>query len=334
MIDYSKLHELLRANNTFVITTHVNPDGDAIGSVLALHRILKTMGKHARIINFSETPDFLRFLDTDSVIEKFDVSQHEEIIKTYDVFIAVDFNRPGRMVRMEPYFLGRQGISVCIDHHQDPDNRFTHIFCDIELCATGHLIYNLIEKTSLVEFTRELAEPLYTAIMTDTGSFRYERTTAEIHRIAARCLELGVVPHEIHEKIYDQNHPGKIKLLGNTLASLELYSEKGEIGVITLLKEDLISSGTREDDTDGFVNIVMSIANVKIGLKFIEVDHGFKVSLRSKGDIPVHEFAAKYGGGGHKNASGIRIRDKKLQDMRDEIISESIKFLANYEQTL
>jgi phosphoesterase RecJ-like protein len=324
--EFQQLTEIIKNNSTFVLTTHVNPDGDGIGSVLTMYRILKAYNKEVSIINISETPHYLRFLDRDSVIEQFDAQIHPEKLASCDVFMALDFNTVDRMGKMAPVFSSIKGKKVCIDHHQNPQQVFDVYVCSIEYCATGHILYDYISKSNIVPFTNEYAEPLYAAVMTDTGSFRFERTTPEVHLMAAQCLEQGVNPTEVYRAIYDQNPFGKMTLLGQALSGIELYGDAGEIAVMTVTQNQLAESGMREDDTDGFINICMSVGCVKMGLKFLELKQGFKISLRSKGEIPVHAFASQYGGGGHKNAAGIRFREGNMFERKAEIIASALEF--------
>ena len=162
--------------------------------------------------------------------------------------------------------------------------------------------------------------------MTDTGSFRFERTTPEVHLMAARCLEQGVNPTEMYRQIYDQNPFGKMTLLGQALSGIELYGDNGEIAVMTVTQQQLADTGMKEDDTDGFINICMSVGSVKMGVKFLELKQGFKISLRSKGEVPVHAFASQYGGGGHKNAAGIRFKEGNLFERKPDIVASALEF--------
>jgi phosphoesterase RecJ-like protein len=227
---------------------------------------------------------------------------------------------------MEELIRNSNAKIICIDHHQDPENFTNNYFNGIEYCATGHIIYNFIKETKIIEFDYKLALPLYSAIMTDTGSFRFDRTSPEVHQIAAHLVELGVVPIEVHSKIYDQNSAGKLKLLGDALQSLKLYGENEEVAVMILYRNDFLKNKTSENDTEGFINLCMSIKSVNIALKFLEVGEGFKVSLRSKGSIPVHHLAAEFGGGGHQNAAGIIIRDKIMEDLIPIIIQKALEY--------
>lgn len=313
MIDFEKLKQIILNNNSFLLTTHVNPDADAIGSEIAFYQLLKKLNKKIVIYNHSQTPYNLEFLDTEKTIKKFSPEIDSNICNAVDVLIALDFNKLDRIVSMKDAFNSSSKIKICIDHHQDAENFTNEIFIGLDYSATGEIIYDFIKKTKVVELDFSLAYPIYAAIMTDTGSFRFERTTPQLHRIIAELLEKGVDPGEVYDEIYDQSKFSKIKLLGKTLNSLRLTTDN-QIGYMILTQNDFSEVDGIESDTDGFVNLSLSIENVRLGILFIELKNGFKVSFRSKGNLPVNKLAAEFGGGGHINASGARFQDSKLDD--------------------
>ncbi len=327
MIDFKKLKEIIEDNNSFLLTTHVNPDADAIGSEVAFYLMLKEMGKEVYILNHSKLPYNLTFLDEDKIIQKYDNSKHDKLFSSVDVLVALDFNRSNRMVSMEKEFLNSKKIKICIDHHEGPEDFVDFQFVDKQFCATGHIIYQFIKETNIVEINKGIADNLYAAIMTDTGSFKFERTTADIHSIAADLLEKGVSPTSIYDSIFDQSRFGKVKLLGLALKSIEVYGKQKAICFMRLYQKDFYECNVDESDTDGFVNFSLSIKGVKIGLLFIELKNGFKVSFRSKGDIPVNKLAEEYGGGGHRNAAGTRRFNQKLDEQIEEILKRTETYL-------
>ncbi len=330
MINFNQLKNILLENNSFLITTHVNPDADAIGSEIALYNILKERGKKARIVNHSITPYNLLFLDKENIIEHYSPEKHQGIFEEADVLAAVDFNRSNRIVRMESGFLQSQKMKICIDHHQDYENVFNYIFIDTDYSATGQIIYDFIKETGIVQLSYETAEPIYAAIMTDTGSFRFERTTPQIHKITAELLEAGVVPGDVYDKIYDQSKFSKIKLLGRAVNSMKLYGERQEVSYMRLTRQDFEETKAIESDTDGFVNVSLSVENVKLGLLFLELKEGFKVSFRSKGLIPVNKLASEFGGGGHVNAAGLRIREGNVEDYIPKILNRALDYVKQF----
>ena len=327
MIDFKKLKEIIDSNNSFLLTTHVNPDADAIGSEIAFYLLLKEIGKEVYIVNHSQTPYNLIFLDVDNVIQKYESTNHKILFDNVDVLVAIDFNRSDRMVNIENDFLTSDRIKICIDHHENPEDVFDNKFVDIEYCATGHIIYQFIKETKIVKISKDIADNIYAAIMTDTGSFKFDKTTSEIHKIAADLLEKGVSPTNIYDSIYDQSRFGKVKLLGIALESIQIYGKKNEICFMKLYQKDFDTCKVDESDTDGFVNFSLSISGIKVGLLFIELKNGFKVSLRSKGNIPVNKLAEEFGGGGHKNAAGTRLFNQKLNEQIEDILKRAESYL-------
>ncbi|MDT3696904.1 MAG: bifunctional oligoribonuclease/PAP phosphatase NrnA [Ignavibacterium sp.] len=326
MIDFSKLKEIVLNNNSFLLTTHVNPDADAIGSEAAFYYLLKKLGKQAYIINHSETPYNMEFFNKDKILHKYDENLHKNLFNSVDVLVALDFNRSDRVVSMQEPFMNSDKLKICIDHHQLPEDFVDHLFIDSNYCATGQIIFDFIKQTNIVELDLQIANPIYAAIMTDTGSFRFERTTAEVHRITAELLDLGVCPWEIYDQLYDQSKFSKIKLLGRALDSVKLDAE-GRIGYMMLTQKDFDELGALESDTENFVNFNLSVENVVIGIIFIELKDGFKVSIRSKGDIPVNLLAREFGGGGHINASGARFFTNNMQKMIPVILAKAKSYL-------
>ena len=328
-MNFQVLKKIIEDNKSFLLTTHVNPDADAIGSEMGMYRILKKLEKKVKVLNHSTTPYNLEFLDSDNVIVKFDEVRDKLVFDEADVLMALDFNRSNRLVSMQKIFSESNKVKVCIDHHQDPEDFADHYFIDDQYSSTGHIIYDFIEKTKLVDLSYEIAYPLYAAIMTDTGSFRFERTTSELHKIIARLLETGVDPVHVYDSIYDQSRISKIKLLGRALDTLKLV-DSDKIGYMYILQSTFTELDALESDTENFVNYPLSIENVVISLLFIELKNGFKVSFRSKGNIPVNKIAENFGGGGHTNAAGARFHDSKMNDEMPKILNFTIEFFNNY----
>jgi len=328
MIDFEKLKNIIQNNSSFLLTTHVNPDADAIGSEIAFYHLLKKLSKKVFIINHSALPYNMEFFNKENIIQRYDEEFHKNIFNEVDVIVALDFNRADRTVRMENAIRKSNKLKICIDHHQDPEEFVDHQFIDTDYCATGHIIYDFIKRTKIVELDFEIAEPLYAAIMTDTGSFRFDRTTAEVHNTIADLLKYGVNPEQVYDRLYDQSKFSKVKLLGRALNSINLLADN-KIGYMTIRQKDFEELGAIESDTENFVNYNLSIENVVLGILFIELKNGFKVSFRSKGSIPVNKLASDFGGGGHTNAAGARFFTNNMQEMIPVIISKAELYLKN-----
>ncbi len=331
MEGYKKFRKDLESSSKIVLTCHVNPDGDAIGSELALYYALKKMKKNVQIINHSETPYTLAFLDEGKIIQKYNHKIHDEIISNSELMVFLDMNVLNRVVSMVNICKKFKGKTWVVDHHTDAENFAGDYILNTNACATGEIIYDFFKKEKFVELDSQIAIALYTAIMTDTGSFRFDRTTPRIHRIVADLMEFGIRPELIYEQIYDQGEIGRLKLLGYALETLSLNSTK-EICHMTISLKALKETGTDEADIEGFVNYTTSVRGVKIGMLFYELPNGFKVSFRSKGNIPVNKLAAEFGGGGHLNASGARIPNGKIKEYLNIIVGAAEKYLTKGER--
>jgi len=326
MSDFSLLKKNIEEHQTFLLSTHVNPDADALGSELAFYLILKKLGKKVKVVNHSSTPYNLEFLDEEKVIQKFNEAEHGQIFEDAEVFVLLDLNQANRIVKMEKGFRSFKGIKVCIDHHLDPENVFDNYFGSADYSATSEIIYDFIEQTKIVGIDYSIALQLYAGIMTDTGSFRFDRTNPRIHRIMAELLETGVNPTTVYDKIYDQFKFARIKLLGEALSTIELDSTN-QIAVMSIKLEVLTRTGATEADIDGFVNYCLTIQNIKIGILFYELKDGLKISFRSKGEIPVNKLAVEFGGGGHTNASGTRLYNTNIEEYKEKVIKAAQRYL-------
>lgn len=318
--------QLLKRYSRFVLTTHVNPDGDGLGSEVALAEWLEAAGKRASILNHSATPDFYTFLDPHGRIQQFDERRDASTIAGADVILVLDTNHPDRLRSMEQHVLPSPAIKVCIDHHLDPHPFAQYYILDDDATSTGEITYRLMKELDAHPFTPLIAQALYCAIMTDTGSFRYPRVDAETHRIVAELIECGADPVAIYHNVYEQWSAGRIQLLGDALASLKT-EYGGKLAHITVTQNDLKNTGTTEVDTDNFTVYPMNVAGVVAGILFLELHDGVKISFRSKGDIPINELAKEFGGNGHKNAAGARLYNCSLEDVRRQVIEAAGKYL-------
>ncbi len=326
------LTTFLLAHQRFVLTTHVNPDGDALGSELALAAWLAARGKEVTIINCSPTPFVFQFLDPEATIHVFDEGRDAGLINNADVIAVVDTNSPGRTASMEQFIRRSPALKICVDHHLEPADFAEHYYIDPEATSTGEILYTLLDCEHDQTLSPPMAQALYCAIMTDTGSFRYPRVDANVHRIVARLIERGADPVEIYRMVYDRWSNGRMRLLGETLGSLRLNGE-GRIASIAITREMLQRTDTIESDTDNFTTYPMSIDGVTIGILFVEIPEGTKISFRSRGEIPINLLAKEFGGGGHKNAAGATIRGKAVATLRDGVLQAAEKYLTPQAQT-
>ena len=319
--------QLLNKYTSFVLTTHINPDGDGLGSQIALHEYLKAAGKDVRCINHSSTPRHYKFLDPDnSMVEVFNTNNHESTIGKADCIIIVDTNVPSRLGDMDSVVRGAKGAKIVIDHHLDKDNFADHYLVDEKAAATGEIVYRLLSKAMDNKFTDTIAVALYTAIMTDTGSFRFPHTNRSTHVMVADLLNYNVDPAQIYREVYEKGPVNRMILLGNTLATLQLY-HSGRVAVMKVSKKMFKDTETDVVETDGFVNYAMQIDTVEIGLLFTELDDKIKISFRSRGATRVNELAKEFQGNGHQHAAGATIWRGDLEDVMNRVIASAPKYL-------
>ncbi len=321
-----QFHVLVGSARRFVLTTHVNPDGDAIGSECALALWLRARGKEVAILNADDTPWNYTFLDAIHPVLRYDPATHRELIDRADVIVVLDINHLGRLGQMEEAVRRSHARKVCIDHHLDPD-RFADIaILDDHAAATGQILYDLIRSADPDAVTQLIATSLYVAIMTDTGSFRFPKTDGSIHRIIADLLDRGADPSATYEEVYERGSIGRLQLLGRMLAGLQSACD-GRVVYMSVSREMFCETGTNEADTDAFVPYTLTIRGVEVGLMFSELPDCIKVSFRSKGAIPINELAKRFGGNGHRNAAGARITGATLSEAISRVLAEVPQFL-------
>jgi phosphoesterase RecJ-like protein len=325
-VDHRPIIQLLRERQNFVLTTHINPDGDAIGSEVALADFLRNEGKTVTVINCSPTPAAYDFLDPGNSIRVYNAARDRALLAGADVIILLDANQPDRMASMEQDVRASAAVKICIDHHPDTLPFADHTLIDEDATSTGEILFNLLTSIPGSSFSPLLASALYTAIMTDTGSFRYPRVDADVHRAVAHLLECGADPVALYTTVYERWSEGRIHLLGETLAGLKL-SAGGKIASVAITGDMLRKTGTSEEDTDNFTTYPMSMAGVCVGILFLEIPGGVKISFRSRGEIPINALAREFGGNGHKNAAGARVKDTALADIQHHVLKAAEKYL-------
>jgi bifunctional oligoribonuclease and PAP phosphatase NrnA len=322
----NSLFQFFRQYQRFVLTTHVNPDGDAIGCEMALGLWLQEQGKTVQIINHSTTPFVYRFLDPDTTIRVFDPAVDAATLHGVDAIVLLDTNHVSRVASMEPYVRTSPAQKACIDHHLDPEPFADVALIRPEATSTGEILYNLFRASGDGSISPEIARALYVAILTDTGSFRFPRVSAATHRMTAHLIECGADPVDLYNQVYNRWSPGRLRLLGEMLSHLETAYD-GRLVYVTVTQEMLRRTGTLEEDTDNFTSYLMSMDGVLAGMFFLELAQGFKISFRSHGDIPVNELAREFGGNGHKNAAGARFNDGTMDEILSSVIAAAGKYV-------
>lgn len=308
MDNIADIKNRLRTPSNVVILAHRNPDGDAIGSCLALRLFLEQFGQHCHILLPSEYPEVFHYLPTvdDIVIYDLQKEQGRNLLAHAEVIYCLDFNSLDRIDPLAVYITESSAYKVLIDHHLDPEPFADWYFSDIESSSTCELIFRLIESLDAKErITLDIATCIFTGILTDTGSFKYA-TNPTVYRIAAELKKIGLDDYAINDHIFNSWSLRQMTILGHALRNrLEVIHELSA-GIITLTQQDYQKYQIGRGDTEGLVNYILMIRGVKVAAFIRQMTNGeIRLSLRSKGEISMQHLARDhFGGGGHKNASG------------------------------
>ncbi|MCX6301604.1 MAG: bifunctional oligoribonuclease/PAP phosphatase NrnA [Bacteroidia bacterium] len=306
---YTKeLTKLFSTKENILLICHINPDGDAIGSQLAIYHYLKSKGKLAGMISPNNLQEFLKWMDGVEEINIF--IRHREkckrLVEEAGLIVMLDFNQADRLGEAEIPVAASKAVKVVIDHHLDPRNFADLMISDPSKCSTSELVNELITEMNGGRFlNRSFAEALYVGIITDTGNFEHGLYTGSTFRMVADLLESGIEKEKIHNLVYNNFSIDRMRLLGFALNQRMVIIPEYQTAYIYLTKEDLAEYNYTKGDSEGFVNMPLSIKGILFTALFIEKDGFIKLSFRSKGDFPTNRFALKYfSGGGHLNASG------------------------------
>ncbi len=332
--DIKAVKALLSTPRKIVIIPHKNPDGDAIGSTLALCHYLNNNGHSANIVSPNDYPKFLKWMPGNEKILNFESKnkQAKIALDEADIIFTLDFNHLGRTGQLAPLLEASDATFVMIDHHQAPADYATVMYSDVNMSSTCEMVFNFIDFLGDTDkITPEMANCLYTGIMTDTGSFKYRSTTSQTHQVVAQLIEKGANNTTIHNKIYDTNSPSRLHLLGCALKNMVILQEY-QTAYITLSQEELDRYKYQKGDTEGFVNYGLTLDGIRFAVIFIEnTEEGIiKVSFRSEGDFSVNQFARNhFSGGGHDNAAGGK-SDISLEETAQHFVT----LLETYKEKL
>jgi len=311
---YTKeLSKLFSSSENILLISHINPDGDAIGSQLALYHFLKTFGRNAGMMTPNYLQEFLKWMDGADLINIFikDRKKCRKLIEEADLIVMLDFNQSNRLGEAEDLVIASHARKVVIDHHLDPGNFADLIITEPSKCSTSELVHELVCEMNKVQFiNKPYAEALYVGIITDTGNFEHGSYSSRTFRIVADLLDSGIEKEKILNLIYNNFSSDRIRLQGYALNRKMVVLPEYKTAYIFLSKNDLAEYNHVKGDTEGFVNLPLSIKGIFFSALFIEKDNFIKLSFRSKGRFPSNEFAAQYFfGGGHLNASGGEYTD-------------------------
>jgi bifunctional oligoribonuclease and PAP phosphatase NrnA len=306
-INWPRFAEIIRAHQRFLLVSHIRPDCDALGSELGMAGVLEAIGKTVRIVNGQATPPNLAFIDPTQRIGVIGKTVQPEELAEIEVVLILDTSAWAQLGPMGDFIRAFGGKKIVLDHHLSSDDLSAEQFKNVTAEATGRLVVEAAEALG-VQLTPEMAMPLFAALATDTGWFRFSSTAAGTYRLAAKLIDAGAVPAAIYNALYEQDTLGRINLRGVILARVETELG-GRLAHMYVLKEDFSNTRSLPSDTEDIINSALGIAGTQVAVIFVEQQSGgFKISFRSRSAVDCSQIAETYGGGGHKAAAGAFVK--------------------------
>jgi len=305
--NWKEILDKIKNNHKIMITTHIHPDGDGLGSEKAIYQILKKLGKAPYILNPDPLPYEYNFLNKDNIFNDYDDKGYSGVVDEYDLIIVMDIGSLIRLGEIGKQLRHTKVPTICIDHHPIRQDSFDYEMVDSNVSSTAILLYDLYKEHFSDFINLDIAEALYTGILTDTGSFRFKNTDAETMEVATKLVKMGVVPGEIYNKIYENRLPEQTKLLGMVLQNIN-YELDGKIAWFKITRNMLKEVGAKPENIEGFTDFVRGIRGVEVAVKFLESSNQHtRINFRSKGSVVINKLAKKFNGGGHPYAAGAEI---------------------------
>ena len=302
-LDWASLLEILRQCQRVVLTSHIRPDCDALGSELGMAGILRAIGKDVRIVNAQATPPGLRWIDPDGLIESLAEQVKPADLADRDLLIVLDTSAWAQLGAMGEVLKSMRERVLVVDHHVSEDDLGDRWFKDTSAEATARIVYEIGVRLR-VPFTERIATPLYAGLSTDTGGFRFPSTSGETFRIAARLVDAGAHPPTIYRELFEQDTLARLHLVGRTLAGARA-SHGGRVITSIVRQADIKESAATPHDTEDLINMTLVVKGTQVAVILIEQPDGrIKVSFRSRSPVDCSALAGRFGGGGHKAAAG------------------------------
>ena len=307
-IDFGLLKTKIDAANTVVLTSHIRPDCDALGSELGMAELLRALGKDVVIANGQETPPNLQFIDPDNEIKALGVDVQKDELVDRDLLMVLDTSAWAQLGDMGEVIREFKGKKIIFDHHVGEDDLGAEPFKNTTAEATGRLVVDAADAWG-VPLNKKMANPLYAAVATDTGWFRFPSTGQGTYECGAKLVAAGASPAEIYQQLYERQSLGRMRLAGLVLSRIETELD-GRLAYTHILEEDYTNTGALPSDTEDLVNHCLEIDGTQFAVIMIEqLNGGFKISFRSRCAVQCNVVAANFGGGGHKAAAGAFIKD-------------------------
>jgi phosphoesterase RecJ-like protein len=310
MIDWNQINNYISEAKTILLTMHENPDGDGLGSATAMYHYLKEVDKDCRIIQVSKLPLEYYYLNEGDIIETYDPDRHGKWIAKVDLVIIFDVGDFKRIRGIKDQIEHHNIATLNIDHHPHPeDHPFTHNVVDLQAASTGDMVYDYIKTVRDGNITKTMAEGIYTAVMTDTGCFRYSNTDSHCHNIAIECIEVGVDTTSLYQRIYESSSHPRVALLGKILRDIH-YELDGEFAWFVIDQKMMDDAKATNADVEGFSDFVRTIRGVEVAMMVLENDDGScRLNFRSMGKYIINGVASELGGGGHQFAAGAIVNE-------------------------
>ena len=326
-IDWLQVDEVIKSSSRIMLTTHENPDGDGLGAQSGIFYHLQEIQKEVRIVNYSPLPSEYDFLNSDKIFEMYNEEKDENWIKDVDLVIVFDV---GDFIRTRKIALAVDKYklkTLNIDHHPHPEKHpFTFNCVDLSAAATGCMVYDYLKIVREKPIEKKSLEGIYTAVMTDTGCFKYSNTNNKCHEIAIECLNSGVKTHIIYQNIYENSAKSRIRLMGEFLSNIH-YELEGRLAWFVITQKMLIEAEATRSDVEGFSDMVRSINGVEVSIMIFEQSKtSCRINFRSKGTFIINDIAKKLGGGGHAFAAGTMVNGS-LDEVKKSVVKESINSL-------
>ena len=316
-----KIIEKLRLSNDMVLLVHESPDGDAIGSIIALYRALKKMGKNVEAF-IEKIPSNCEFLIS-SIGEEIKVFEDMDENRKYDLCIALDCGDADRMGKAKVLFENANN-TICIDHHYTNVGYANLNYIEGEAAATGEILYDMLSKMDIID--KEIAMALYAAVSSDTGNFRHNNTQKHTFDIAGSLVEYGIDVSKISYHLFSETSSNRMRFMGNLLQNVEVELD-GKVGILIAKKEDIERFNVNDSELEGMVDFARDIKGTEVGIFIKPHNEMYKVSLRSNGNVDISGVAGKFNGGGHKFAAGCRFEGKTAEEVRELLLIELKKIL-------
>jgi bifunctional oligoribonuclease and PAP phosphatase NrnA len=305
-INWTAFGDIIQNHQRFVLTSHLRPDCDALGSELGMAGLLDTLGKDVRIVNPQPTPPNLAFIDPEQRIEAIGVGVTAEDLEDREVLMILDTSAWAQLGDMGPFIRSTRAKRIVLDHHVGEDDLGAELFKDRTAEATGRLVVDAAESLN-VPLDQRMATPLFAALATDTGWFRFPSASASTYRCAAKLIEAGANPSSLHRILYEQDTLGRMRLRGLVLERIQ-SDVGGRLAHTYVRLTDFVETGAVPSDTEDLINLALSIVGTEFAVILVELPNDqFKISFRSRSDVDCSQLAKSFGGGGHKAAAGATL---------------------------